>query len=153
MTIKRVLLGLGLWLVLGTPSLWAQGFRPAPQPQPAVSPYMNLLRQGNSPAFNYLTLVRPELDTNKSLDQLNNQVLQNSASAPGATGAGELTTGHAFGFQTQRRYFQTIGGRGGVGGGGAGGVGGAVGQAGGQGYGGGVAGFGNVGAGGVPGIR
>jgi hypothetical protein len=153
MTIKRVLLGLGLWLALGAPSLWAQGFRAPAQPQPAVSPYMNLLRQGNSPAFNYLTLVRPELDANKAIDQLNNQVLQYSANPPAATGAGELTTGHAFGFQTQRRYFQTVGGRGGVGGGGGGVGGGAVGQPGGQGFGGGVAGFGNVGAGGVPGIR
>ncbi|HWY86295.1 MAG TPA: hypothetical protein VNX28_06210 [Gemmataceae bacterium] len=170
MVIGRVLLGVSLWLALETPSLWAQFAqnpysRAMPLPQPAVSPYLNLLRQGNSAAFNYFTLVRPELDTLKSLDQLNTQTLQTGSNQTTTTAAGELITSHAFGFQTQRRYFMTLGGGRSLAGGarpntgmGAGqGLGGMGGQNT-QGYGGGsglgTQGFGgNAGITGVPGIR
>jgi hypothetical protein len=134
MVIGRVLLGVGLWLALQAPSLWAQygqipSVRGTPIPQPVVSPYLNLLRQGNSASFNYFTLVRPQLDTLKSLDQLNTQTLQTGANQTSTTAAGDLITSHSFGFQTQGRYFMSVGGgrnakSGGSGGGGFGGAGG-----------------------------
>src|SRR4051812_18227610 len=34
---------------------------------PTVSPYLNLLRPGNSPALNYYGLVRPQFQTNADL--------------------------------------------------------------------------------------
>jgi hypothetical protein len=118
MVLRRVLLGVGLLLAQENTFLWAQNpfgqgsyNRTMPLPQPAVSPYLNLLRQGNSPAFNYLTLVRPELQTLKTLDQLNTQASQAAAAQAGtAASLNDITTGHAFGFMTQSRYFMTLGG-------------------------------------------
>src|SRR5207248_10909964 len=86
-----------------------------PPPRPVVSPYLNLFRSGNSAAFNYFTLVRPELDTLRSLDQLNNQVQQQQSVLNQGSQYQDFDpiTSHRFGFQTQRRYFQTLGAGGG----------------------------------------
>ncbi|MCS7016251.1 MAG: hypothetical protein NZM42_09090 [Gemmatales bacterium] len=43
--------------------------QPAYRP-PTVSPYLNLLRRGAGPGFNYFTLVRPELDFRGAIRQL-----------------------------------------------------------------------------------
>jgi hypothetical protein len=91
---------------------WAQSqyARPLPPPRPVVSPYLNLLRSGNSQAFNYLTLVRPELDIRSSVDVLQKDAnQQKTAAIMQAYEGGEVTTGHAFGFMTHNRYFMTTG--------------------------------------------
>jgi hypothetical protein len=120
-----------------------------PNQGPAVSPWINLLRnntglQGGA-AFNaigYYGLVRPEFNYYNALGGLQQQVTSNQqAIATGLGGAGGVpVTGHPVGFQTQRAYFLTFSG-GGLGRGGVGG--GTVGQGGGfGGAGGGGAGFG-----------
>jgi hypothetical protein len=121
MVLRRLLFGVGLWWAFQGAPLWAQSAlaRPLGLPKPVVSPYLDLLRRGGSPAFNYLTLVRPELDTQKALGQLNTQILQ--ATSPQVAGhayeGDTTTTGHPFGFQTQRRYFMNFGSGGSSGGG------------------------------------
>ena len=132
----------------------------SPNGRPAVSPYINLLRGGASPAINYSTLVRPELDFRASVSQLQNQSLANQQAitglAQGGLPGGPLVTGTTVGFQNHLIYFQTMtGGPGGQGfgfgtvGGGAG----RLGSAGGVGPGGAPAasrgaGFGRAGVGG-----
>jgi hypothetical protein len=121
----------------------------APMQGPAVSPYLNLLRNnagfGGSAlgAINYYGIVRPEFSYYNALGGLQQQVTANQQTiATGLGGGGGIpVTGHPVGFQTQRGYFLTFSG-GGVGGGmGRGGFGGgAVGQG---------AGFGTAGAGGA----
>ena len=47
---------------------------PRAQTAPPVSPYLNMTRGGN-PAINYETLVRPQIETARSLEQLQLQVV------------------------------------------------------------------------------
>jgi hypothetical protein len=63
----------------------AQYVKPVTGPRPVVSPYLNLFRRGNSPGFNYFTLVRPELELRQSIGQLQQQVtdLPMQLGAPG----------------------------------------------------------------------
>ncbi len=108
--------------------------------RPVVSPYLNLLRNGN-PGLNYLGLVRPEQQFRANQSQLqtqlnatNQNLTQFQTTVGQFTGlGGDLTTGTVAGFQTQRSYFLTTGtgaggGFGTTGGlrGGAGGVGSGV---------------------------
>src|SRR4051812_34825560 len=46
--------------------------RPQTNPfgQPAVSPYLNLNRAGSNAGINYYALVKPQMDTAKSIQQL-----------------------------------------------------------------------------------
>jgi hypothetical protein len=44
--------------------------RPRTNSNPTVSPYLNLNRAGSNPAINYYGLVRPQMDTNRSFQQL-----------------------------------------------------------------------------------
>jgi hypothetical protein len=97
-----------LCLALGNEAT-AQGpqFRPGPfgggyggyNPQgngPAVSPYLNLLRSGSSQAVNYYGLVRPAIDTQNSINNLQQQVTELPAPGTGMGGAtdfGPLVTG------------------------------------------------------------
>src|SRR5262245_24899907 len=80
---------------------------------PTFSPYLNLLRGGTSPAINYYGIVRPEITFGNSLYQLGLQqnVLQGQALGNQGTELAAFTqlpaTGHATGFMTQSRYFQT----------------------------------------------
>src|SRR5262245_33245992 len=46
--------------------------------RPTVSPYLNLLRRGGSPALNYYTLVRPQNQFYQSLQQLQQDVGANA---------------------------------------------------------------------------
>jgi hypothetical protein len=102
--------------MLGTQSAQAQvqqyGLNPANRP--AVSPYINLIRSGSSPAINYYGIVRPEIAYANSLYQLQGQqgalatqLQQEQAAAATALPA----TGHKSGFMTQSRYFMSTGGQ------------------------------------------
>src|SRR5262245_2399192 len=84
--------------------------------RPTVSPYLNLLRRGGSPALNYYTLVRPQNQFYQSLNQLQQEVGTNaqglSALEQTTTGRTMSPTGHATGFMTQAAYFMNLGGTG-----------------------------------------
>jgi hypothetical protein len=76
--------------------------------QPAVSPYLNLLRQGSSPANNFYNLVLPQIDNANSIYGLQQQL--NGVTAQGTPGViggniGPLTTGHPTMFLNTYRYF------------------------------------------------
>jgi hypothetical protein len=125
--------------------------------RPILSPYMNMTRPGTNPAINYYGLVRPQIDTNQNLSQLQQQFQQldtgiNQGMTTGAPQAGSmLTTGHPVVFMNYGTYFPlfTRGGspyRGGAGGG-TGALGG-IGR-GGIGLGGGGLGLGNTGGVGI----
>jgi hypothetical protein len=60
-------------------------------PTPTLSPYLNLTR-GGSAGINYFSLVRPQIETQKSLAQINQELMM----APGF-GAGALGTSTGFG--------------------------------------------------------
>jgi hypothetical protein len=88
------------------------GSRPAvglPPAGPTVSPYINLFRNGNTPAFNYYGLVRPQFQTNAGLQALQQQVLQtNGAVLPGGAPSDDVVvTGHAAVFMNLGGYFQS----------------------------------------------
>src|SRR5262245_12972952 len=108
----RLLFACVAWsIVTSTGLAQSQYARPLPPPRPIISPYLNLLRAGNSQAFNYLTLVRPEIDIRGSVDVLQKDVnQQKNAAILAAYEGGEVTTGHPFGFMTHNRYFMTTGG-------------------------------------------
>ncbi len=109
-----------LVLTLG-PAAWAQYPNPkkAPPPQrPTISPYVNLLRRGNSTAFNYYTLVRPELEFRSQFAQQGAAIyqlrgdVQAQANAASATNE-QRPTGHATSFLNYSHYFPGLSGRGG----------------------------------------
>lgn len=88
------------------------------------SPYLNLLRRGNSPVFNYYGLVRPEINIQNQAGQLQQQVTANrNAINQQQQVAGQLpSTGHNFGYFTHQSYFLNNRGGGRTGGGGGSGV-------------------------------
>jgi hypothetical protein len=89
----------------------------SPPAAPTVSPYINLLRSGNSAAANYFGLVRPQLETNTSLQSLQQQVLTGPNRLPTEPGLPEdvFITGHAAVFMNTGGFFQSsIGGLGGL---------------------------------------
>ncbi len=89
----------------------------APPPQrPTISPYTNLLRRGNSTAFNYFTLVRPELEFRNQLTQqgaaiynLRGQVQAQAAAANAANQP--QPTGHPTTFLNYSHYYPGLSGR------------------------------------------
>jgi len=87
----------------------AQGYAPPqtnPFGQPAVSPYLNLLRGGN-PALNYLTLVRP-IENFQQFQQaslVREAALQSQLNDPNRL---PLTTGYNTRFMSYTQYFGTI---------------------------------------------
>ena len=98
--------------------------RPQINPRPTVSPYLSIFR-GN-PAINYYGTVRPQIEMNRQLNQLEQQL---QAGQPNLVlpldpqqqqGPLAITTGHPTSFQNTSHYF---GSRGGSGGGTAGGTG------------------------------
>ncbi len=107
-------IGLAVWLT------WTAGAARAQVPayqKPAVSPYINILRGGSSPAINYYGLVRPEITFGNSLYQLGVQQnalqgQQNNQQTALAAFTTLPATGHTSGFQTQSKYFMTNGGQG-----------------------------------------
>jgi hypothetical protein len=81
----------------------------SPPPGPTVSPYLNLLRAGNSPVANYYGLVRPQLQTNAGIQSLQQQLLTAQARPlPGQEPADDLlVTGHAAVFMNYGGFFQS----------------------------------------------
>ncbi|QJW99695.1 hypothetical protein [Frigoriglobus tundricola] len=77
-------------------------------PRPAqFGNYLNLTRQGASPAVNYYGIVRPQAQFGDSIQQLQRQVAIGPFSSFGDTTAEQPSiTGHAFGFQNQSLYYQ-----------------------------------------------
>lgn len=125
-------------------SAHAQGYNPGgpynPASRPAYSPYLNLLRPDSSLINNYYGLVRPQINFQNSLQQLDAQQGLGASQQAAAQESQFLPqTGRGARFQTQSRYFFTNGagalggGGGGLGGGGFGGGGGYAAPPGGQG--------------------
>ena len=95
--------------------------RPQTSPfnQPAVSPYLNLLHGGN-PGVNYNTLVRPQIDTGRAIQQLQSQVNQDQQILMGQLSAAPAgfdpnaalpLTGHPAQFMNYAHYFNAGSGR------------------------------------------
>lgn len=146
--LHRSLLALGCASALALPAqgVWAQGtFGQYQQPQwqsrPTISPYLNMTRRGTNAAINYYGLVRPQIDTGRNLQQLQQQFQQldggalNQGTTTATPDAGSmLATGHPVAFMNYAAYFPlyargagggmplrgNTGGLGGVGMGGAG---------------------------------
>jgi hypothetical protein len=82
-----------------------------PPRRPPVSPYLNLLRaEGDAP--NYYTLVRPEIETRRRLEQQSREI-HDLGRAADATAAfllrgGEPATGHASYFLNYRGYYSGL---------------------------------------------
>jgi hypothetical protein len=89
-----------------------------PYGTPAVSPYLNMVRAGTNPAINYYGLVRPQMDTARALQTLQQQYTFGVTNVPeDNAGNGLSITGHAVQFFNYGTYFpQGVAGRtGGVG--------------------------------------
>lgn len=97
------------------------GFGQAPRPQ--VSPYLNLLRNGNPGYLNYYGLVRPQQEFQQGIQGLQQDVgaVQSALGQPFGADLGQQQpllpgTGHRSSFLTSSSYFLTFNGRaGGVG--------------------------------------
>ena len=83
--------------------------------RPAISPYLNMNRSGN-PAINYYGLVKPQVDTAKQLQTLQQQVQQNQlmpqlGAAPEDDGmlSNYAITGHPASFSSYSHYFGQTG--------------------------------------------
>ena len=76
---------------------------------PAFSPYLNLLRSGNSPGVNYYGLVRPQMQFREAIQNLSNQVDQNQEAIGNlaATGNALPSTGHPTQFMNLGGYFMS----------------------------------------------
>jgi hypothetical protein len=80
----------------------------APVTQPAVSPYLNLLRRDNPAYLNYYGLVRPEVEFRNSINRLQQQVNTNQESISNLESTTPLpVTGHPAYFLNTARYFLT----------------------------------------------
>lgn len=94
------------------------GYRPGNLGQinrPTYSPYLNLLRNGNSTLQNYYGLVRPELDIRNAAANLQQQSLLNEANLNNYANQNNfnqvLVTGHSATFLNTGGYFLNRGGR------------------------------------------
>jgi hypothetical protein len=95
-----------------SPALAQYGaWRPAGYYQPpTLSPYLNLVRQGADPGFNYASLVRPQINFTGSLQQLQQEFAVGQQAVTNLETAATLpTTGHAAGYFTHTSYFFTLG--------------------------------------------
>jgi hypothetical protein len=112
---KRMLIAAVAAIALGTGTARAQV--PYSQPQlgnpyqrPTISPYLNMLRPGVNPALNYYGLVRPQVQTTRTL-QTFQQELQTVAGALAPTTELGMqpnnlpTTGHRTTFYNYGTYF------------------------------------------------
>src|SRR5579871_3196891 len=79
-----------------------------PYQGPALSPYLNLFRRDTLPAINYYGIVRPQFDTNASIQQLQEQSLQTRQEVTTEAERLAPTTGHPVQFQNQGAYFLTL---------------------------------------------
>ena len=81
--------------------------------RPTFSPYLNLLRRGNSTTFNYFGLVRPEIAARAAIQGLQGDVATNRdliTTGRGGTGSNALITGNAATFLNTGGYFQSLSG-------------------------------------------
>jgi hypothetical protein len=86
----------------------AQQPRVGPPARPAVSPYLNLLRPGNSPGVNYYGLVRPQNEFRNSLQGLGQQVSANRAMIDDLAEQPDASlpaTGHRVTYLNTRGYY------------------------------------------------
>jgi hypothetical protein len=74
--------------------------------RPAYSPYLNLLRQGTSPAINYYGLVRPEQTARQSLQAVQSAVSANQRTIRDLFGNELGQTGVPAQFLNHYGYFQ-----------------------------------------------
>jgi hypothetical protein len=81
----------------------------ATAPRPAVSPYLQLLRPGNSPGVNYYGLVRPQVDFRNSIQDLQQQITTNQTDIAGLNTQLLPVTGHRTTFMNTGGYFGTGG--------------------------------------------
>jgi hypothetical protein len=83
----------------------------APYQRPTVSPYLGLFAGNANPALNYYNIVRPNMYYPQAIGSLQQQIYatQTGMGTMDQTVFGPAMTGHAFGFQTQARYFQNLG--------------------------------------------
>src|SRR5262249_27849947 len=123
LAMKRIVLACtlaGLGLFGGAPLAQAQGFAPQRPPnpfqRPTVSPYVNLGR-GVNPAATYYGLIKPQMEANQQIQQLQiqqNQLMQMGTpqEEQGAMGAlgGYSITGHNSQFGNISHYFPQPGG-------------------------------------------
>jgi hypothetical protein len=70
---------------------------------PPTSPYLNMLRGGN-PAVNYYGLVRPQVDSQRAIQQLHQQVAV-PAPSTGLTMDAYPNSGHTVQFMNLSHYF------------------------------------------------
>jgi len=89
-------------------------YQPAYQPRSPISPYLNMGRGGN-PAINYYGLVRPQIDTTRTLQKVEYQLqtnAANNAALPAATDGTTVlpsTTGHSVMFLNSSHFFPVAG--------------------------------------------
>src|SRR4051812_28651212 len=85
-------------------------FAQVPFTRPVVSPYINLNQPGTVPGIQYYGVVRPELRYNAAIPLLQQQIQANqqAITTMETSATTTVTTGHRFGFQTQRGYYQTL---------------------------------------------
>jgi hypothetical protein len=79
--------------------------RVGPTSRPAVSPYLNLLRPGNSAGVNYYGLVKPQVEFRNNIQALQQQVTNNQTAITDLTNATLPTTGHSTTFLNTGGYF------------------------------------------------
>ncbi len=72
--------------------------------QPAVSPYLNVLRGGAPPGVNYYNIVQPQLQFFSAINRLQQQQ-QQTAAVLGSSSGGALTTGHEVQFSNYSHYY------------------------------------------------
>jgi hypothetical protein len=95
------------WLGVLPGNLWAQ-YQISPYSSP-YSPYLNLLRSGGSVTSNYYGLVRPQIQNDANLQQLQRQIQVGQQNAVVQTVDTGVITGQLAGFQTQGAYFRGAG--------------------------------------------
>ena len=109
-------LAVGVLAVVAAGSALAQGpyQRPPTNPYgtPAISPYLNLVRPGDV-GINYFNLVRPQVETNNALQQLETANLHTAALQADILDPNRRIgdTGHTTRFMSFSQYFQNVGGQ------------------------------------------
>jgi hypothetical protein len=111
---KIVLACLAGWLSLGAASQASAQYTPPPTSpfyRPPISPYLNLTRPGQA-GINYYGLVRPQIDTYATLNQLQYQQNQLQAGLAYDQNMVAMDTGHSTRFGNYSHYFSNRGGSG-----------------------------------------
>jgi hypothetical protein len=102
-------LGVAGFVAMGEAKAQFSPYSPNPYGGPAVSPYLNLLRAGASPAVNYYGLVRPQQAYNYALNSLEQQVTLSRLANTTAESQAAPQTGHQITFLNYRKYFLNTG--------------------------------------------